>query len=233
MSTTPVPHPHDVTEPPVYPRGTVRALLDTDHVTPATRAALRARLADDPGAAAPRALDADAYAVLRAACARLVPQPDRGTPDGDPPVDVAAMIDARLADGPGDGWRYAVLPADAEAYRRGLAALDAHARATFGAPFAALDGAARDAALGAAQRGAVGDDPLGVPGWAGGPAARWFEELLAEACECYYSHPLAQEEIGYAGMADVPAWRALGLDVVDPREPRPVEPRPLGAAARG
>ncbi len=199
--------------PDRYPRGTVRALLDTPHVTPATRAALRARLAGPAGA--PRFFDAGAYATLRAACARLLPQPERGGDGEDPAVDVAAMIDERLAGGSGDGWRYAELPPDPDAYGCGLAALDVRARAAYAAEFAALDGARQDAVLAGAQRGDAGG------GGHGGAGARWFEELLAEAVECYYSHPYAQEEIGYAGMADVPSWDRLGLDALEPREPRP------------
>lgn len=202
---------------PRYPRGTVRALLDTAHVTPATRAALRARLDGDGRAAsgcdaAPRFLDAPALATLRAACARLVSQPD-----GAPPIDLVAMVDARLAAGAGNGWRYAALPPDGDAYRVGARGLDESARAAYGVAFAALTAAHQDALLHAVQSGAVRGGA-----WDTVPPARWFEELLAELVECYYSHPLAQEEIGYVGMADVPGWPALGLDVLDAREPRPL-----------
>ena len=72
--------------------------------------------------------------------------------------------------------------------------------------------------------------------WDTVPPVRWFEEMLAELVECYYSHPLAQEDIGYVGMADAPGWPALGLDVLDPREPRPLArpfARPLGRGQDG
>lgn len=193
---------------PTYPPGTVRALLDGQHVTEPTRAALRLRLAD--GAAAPRYFDADALATLVAVCARLVPQPERRQP-----IDLAATIDARLAEGRGDGWRYAALPPDGEAYRRGLGAIDESATAMFGAPYAALDAARQDAVLLAVQRGEVAGG-----GWHALPAARFFEELLTEAVAAYYSHPLAQEEIGYVGMADAPGWQRIGLDELESREPR-------------
>jgi hypothetical protein len=39
------------------------------------------------------------------------------------------------------------------------------------------------------------------------------------ATETYYAHPLAQEEIGYAGMADARGWRAIGLDEREAHEP--------------
>ncbi len=198
---------------PNYPPYTVRALLDTGFVTPATRAALRARLDAIPEA--PRFFDAAAYATLRAVCARLIPQPDRGTPTSDPPVDIAAMLDARLAAGTSDGWRYATLPPDPEAHRLGLAGLDQHARVIFGMPFTQLDDARQDATLSAVQRGLARGTA-----WTTLPAPRFFEELLAEVTAGYYSHPLAQEEIGYVGMADAPGWDRVGLGELVRREPR-------------
>lgn len=194
-----------------YPSGTVRALLETDLVTPQTRAVLRARL-DDGGRDAPRCLDPRELTTLRAACARLLPQPHRARP-----VDLAACIDRRLATGTGDGWRYAAMPPDREAYRLGLRGLNESAHALFGGEFATLDGARQDAVLLAVQRGTAAG-----PAWEVVPPGRFFEELLVGVAECYYSHPLAQEEIGYVGMADVPGWHALGLDEREPREPLPV-----------
>ena len=194
---------------PAYPPGTVRALLDTDHVTSPTRAVLRARLADD-GWGAPRFLDPHAFLTLRSACARLVPQLER--PD---PVNLAAALDARLARAEGNGWRYATMPPDPDAYALGLRGLDEHAHAAYGAPFARLDATRQDAVLRAVQCGAVRGGA-----WDEVPAQTFFVELLADVTECYYGHPLAQEEIGYVGMADAPGWRAIGLDELAPREPR-------------
>lgn len=189
-----------------YPAGTVRALLSTDAVTAPTRAALKERLAR-PVAVAPRFLSDDAFATLRAACARLLP---------DPRIDVAGPIDARLADGTGDGWRYDALPPDGEAYRRGLAGIDQAARDVFGDGFAALPPDGQDLVLVAVQ----GGTPAGEA-WRGLPAGRFFEELLTEAAELYFAHPLAQEAIGYAGMADAPGWTRIGLDEREAREPVP------------
>jgi len=202
---------------PCYPAGSVRSLLKTDHVSPATRAALRARL-DAPPVDEPRFFVAAEFATLRAVCARLIPQ------DGlERPVDLAGSIDTRLADGGGDGWRYDALPPDGKAYRAGLAALEAVVRSGHGAGFEGLDGAAQDALLGAVQRGEIA-------GWSGPPPDRWFEEVLAEVAEAFYAHPLAQEEIGYAGMADRPGWTGIGLDEREEREPLAVA---TGGADRG
>ena len=189
-----------------YPVGTVRALLDSDLVTAPTAATLRQRLAGlepHPDVLGPLA------ATLAAVCARLIPQADRM-----PPIDVAGALHARLASGIGDGWRYAALPPDEVAWRSGLRGIDETARAGFDGDFAALAADEQDDVLRAVQtgtaRGAV---------WRTMPSARFFEDLLAAAVEAYYAHPLAQEEIGYAGMADAHGWRAIGLDQREPQEP--------------
>jgi len=131
-------------------------------------------------------------------------------------VPVAAMIDVRLADGSGKGWRFDVMPADRDAYALGLRGIDEHAHATYGAAFRSLPTVHQDEVLLDVQRATVRG-----AAWQRVPAARFFVELLAEVTECYYSHPLAQESIGYVGMADRPGWTAVGLDRLEAREPRP------------
>ena len=191
-----------------YPLGTVRALLGTDWVTRSTRDALQARLeAHHPRSG--RFFHPEALVTLRAACARLVPQPHRENP-----IDIAGCIDDRLAGATGNGWRYDTMPADEEAYRTGLAGLNETARLRYGAPFHLLGSPHQDDVLGRVQRGEAEGKT-----WEMLPAPRFFEELLAESVEFYYSHPLAQEEIGYVGMADVTGWHALGLDQLESREP--------------
>ncbi len=195
-----------------YPAGSVRSLLATDLVTGQTRRALQGRL-EREDTASPRYFDARSFATLQAVCALLIPQPERPNP-----IDLAGLIDDRLADRMGDGWRYDALPPDGEAYILGLRGTDQTARALFGDDFAELDSSSRQAVLLAVQ----GGRPPGTI-WQTLPAQRLFEELLAEVAEAYYSHPLAQEEIGYVGMADVPGWQAIGLDQLEAREPLPAD----------
>jgi hypothetical protein len=166
-------------------------LLAGNHVSPATRAALTARLTEVPSS--PRFLTPAEFAMLTAVCARLVP------PGGGGRRPIASLIDARLADGRGDGWRYADLPPDGEAFRAGLAMI----AALGGGDFAALDGEQQDAVLHIAQQA----------------CGRFFEELLAEVVERFYADPVVQVAIGYVGFADRPAWTAIGLDERDAREP--------------
>jgi len=194
-----------------YPSGTVRNLLDTDLVTAQTRRALQGRLEEER--VLPRFFDAHAFAVLCAVCTRLMPHLD-----GINLENIAGVIDKRLADGKGNGWRYDVLPADADTYTRGLQGLNESARASFNADFVNLDDSQQDEILRGVQRGeAIGET------WKALSASRFFEELLAELIECFYSHPLALEDIGYAGMADAKGWHNIGLNRLDPQEPRPLE----------
>ena len=170
-----------------------RALIESEATTAPTRAALLARLAAP--VTEPRFLESGAFATLRAVCARLLPGPAA--------IDIAGAIDTRLIRGEGDGWRYDSMPADGDAYAQGLAGIDRLTAERFGRSFVAASAAEQDAVLRATQT----------------QAPRFFEELLAEAGELFFAHPLAQSAIGYAGYADFPGWTAIGLDEHDPREP--------------
>jgi gluconate 2-dehydrogenase gamma chain len=199
---------HGSREDSRWPEGAVRALLNSDLVTPPTREALRRRLERDD-TKTPRFLERHDFLTLQAVCARLIPQPERLRP-----IDIAGQLDARLADGIGDGWRYAVMPPDRVAHVRGLQGLDETAEALFGAPFQVIGDDNQDAVLSTVQAGKA-------PGatWRELSAPYFFKELLAEVVDIYYAHPLAQEEIGYAGMADAHGWQAIGLNERDPHEP--------------
>ncbi len=185
----------------------MRALIESDLVTPPTRRALRERLRHRPGP--PRFFGRDAFAVISAACARLIPQPER-----ERPIDLAGLLDERLADGAGDGWRYARMPPDPVMHTEGTAGLDQTAREMFGYGFTQALDVERDAVLRAVQSG-------NAPGeiWSGVNAACYFEELLALLVDIYYAHPLALEEIGCVSMADAHGWQTIGLDERDAHEP--------------
>ena len=207
--------PSDNLPPDIYPVGSVRALMQTELVTPQTRQALAARLS--PIRETPRFLEADAFATLEAVCARLMPATPLPSPH-----DLSCMVDYRLAKGDGDGWRYAALPPDGQAYALALNAINARAQALHQTSFAQLHSAQQDAILVAVQTGSIAETAANVPQgredstasetWQRVPPKRFFEELLAELTQYYYSHPLAQEDIGYAGMADGRGWQKIGLN---------------------
>src|SRR5665213_1680215 len=78
----------------------------------------------------PRFFSPDEWLTLRAVCDRIMPQPkDR------PPVPLPSYVDQKMADGLLDGYRYAQLPPQGEAWRRGLGALDQAAEKAHGGPF--------------------------------------------------------------------------------------------------
>jgi len=187
---------------------TSQDLLPSPHVSAATYAALSQRLAETGAAYEPRFLAPETFRLLEAVGARLFPQPERRVP-----IPLAPAVDQRLAEGRADGWRYDALPPDREAYRLGLGGIQEIARSLFQADFEALTPAQQDEAIGAL----VGGDPPGAI-WQMLPAGRFFEEMLAELTETYYAHPWAQDEIGYVGYADLPAWTKIGLNEKEPRE---------------
>jgi gluconate 2-dehydrogenase gamma chain len=193
---------------PYYPTNTVRALLDTDQVTDATRQALVQRLQLLPHQ--PTFFSVSEFALLQAVCNRLVPQDN---PSGW--IDMASNIDKRLSEHKYDGWRYDTMPPDEDAYRLGLMGIEESTQLIFQQGFRNISAEQQDFILKAVQL-------MEAPGdiWKKLPADRFFEELLTEVTENYYSHPLAQEEIGYVGMADIPAWHRIGLNQLEDREPK-------------
>ncbi len=184
-------------------RGAIEAALTTPLVTDATREALRSRL--DWMAPPKRVLSTAAFATLQAVCERLIPQ----APDCEP-IDLASRLDASLAEGRGDGWRFDDLPPDAEAIELGLVGIEQAARAMFDQAFIALSPEDEDRVLAKVQDGSA-------PGvvWATVPPKRVFEELLGQLATLFYAHPRAQEAIGYIGMADAEGFWALGLNQRD------------------
>jgi hypothetical protein len=194
--------------PPFYEAGSVRMLIESDLVTPATRVALRARLAA-PMVVDPLFFGAAEFMTLCAVCDRLIPQPERPRP-----IDLCGSLDTLMASGSGDGWRYAHMPPDARAQADGLAGIEQAALGMYAAAFTTLTDAEQDDVLGAVQCGVA-------PGtvWEALDARRYFEELLALVVDIYYSHPLGAEEIGYAGMADAHGWQQIGLGQREEQDP--------------
>jgi gluconate 2-dehydrogenase gamma chain len=187
---------------------TSQDLLSSAHVSAATRAVLTQRLADTGAAYVPQFLAPETYRLLEAVAARLFPQPERPVP-----IPLAPALDQRLAEGRADGWRYDALPPDREAYRLGLGGVQEIAQSLFQAAFEQLVPSQQDAVI---QALASSNPPGAV--WQTLNAGRFFEEMLAELTETYYAHPWAQDEIGYVGYADLPAWTKIGLNEKEARE---------------
>jgi gluconate 2-dehydrogenase subunit 3-like protein len=163
----------------------------------------------------PRFFTATEWQTLVAVCGRILPQPtDR------PPVPLAAYVDQRLLGGRTDGFRHADLPRQDEAWRRGLAALDASARERHGARFHQLDASAQDSLLRETQQG-----KLSGPAWGDMPSKPFFEHrVIPDITAAYYAHPTAWNEIGFGGPASPRGYVRMGFDRRDPWEA--VEARP-------
>ena len=195
-----------------YPRGAVISLIGSDRMTDVTTSVLQERLVPSPQRAYQAVLNMRHTALLSAVAARLIPQDGRGAT-----VDLAGAFHRRLAEGTGKGWRYAELPAGAELYQRGLAALDTSASIMFDDGFTTLQPVQQNELLGLVQSGqATG------AAWEGVDQARWFEEILATMVDIFYAHPLASDEIGFAGLADARGWPDVGIGAREKHEPSPL-----------
>ncbi len=157
----------------------------------------------------PRFLDQTQWIVAVALCGCVVAQPaDR------PPVPVACMLDARLLENEGDGWRNARLPPLQDAWRIGLVALDAESRAAHDMTFAQLQHDAQRALLESMQRGEL----VGAA-WQGMPSALFFSErVLRDLYGAYYSHPASWSEMGFGGPANPRGYVRLYKNRRDPWE---------------
>ncbi|GAA3703453.1 hypothetical protein GCM10022268_11420 [Sphingomonas cynarae] len=198
----------------ILPADFVR-LLASDRVSRRTRAAMLDRMR------APVLPTATWTDLDRETVAALVAQV---LPGGGDDRDLADRILTGIADGPGDGWRFAALPPDAEAWRRGLATLNA---VTGG--FAMLPSAARADWLDRLADGEVGvaDDGTGLS-----PAqmALWFEDVRAETARTWMSLPATMAAIGYDGFAvggDRPRKQGYTRTGADDPEAWQIAPEPV------
>lgn len=104
----------------------------------------------------PKFFTADEFQTVGALAARIVPQPATR-----PPIPVAALVDDKLHQHKEDGYRHAGMPREAEAWRRGLKALDAEARHAFGCRFRELCGDDQDTLLARMQNGELKNEAWG------------------------------------------------------------------------
>lgn len=188
-------------------------LIASPAVAPRVRSTLAHRaIADDP-AYRPRALTAPQLDTLRRLADLVVPQPARGAEAGDGGrIDLAARVDAQLADGEGDGWRPADLPPDAVA--AGLA-LDALAGVD-------LDADLVDALVGG--RLAPAGSPLS-------PAQlqAWAEDARVDLVRHWLAHPASLARTGNDSFATRGVPEPRGFTVLAPGRREQWEPESLGA----
>jgi hypothetical protein len=144
-------------------------------------------------------------AAATALCDRLLGQ------DSEPKVLVVPQIDARLAEQETDGWRYADMPEDGQAWRDSLRFLDEDSRIACSCEFARASAEDQCAVIQAVQ-------DLGAKDWHGLDAAHVWSLWTRYACTAFYAHPLAWNEIGFPGPAYPRGYKNPGVDAREPFE---------------
>jgi len=138
----------------------------------------------------------------------------------EPKIPVLELVDARLAEGIIDGWRYADMPEDGDAFRVTFAGLDADARDARSRPFHELSW---DEQASVVQR--VQDLSDAEDTWRDLPAKHVWSLWTRYACAAFYSHPWAWNEMGFGGPAYPRGYKNLGLDAREPWEVRDITNR--------
>jgi hypothetical protein len=138
-------------------------------------------------------------ATAEALCDQLLAQHD------EPRIPVAALIDVRLATGETDGWHYADMPPDVDAWRQSLAFLDDDARAAHARSFAQLGRREQAGLVQAVQE-------CSAKPWHGLPATHVWSLWTRYVCAAFYSHPWSWNEIGFPGPAYPRGYKNIGID---------------------
>ncbi|MGH3291974.1 MAG: gluconate 2-dehydrogenase subunit 3 family protein [Trebonia sp.] len=124
-------------------------------------------------------------------------------------VPILEMVDARLAAGETDGWRYADMPEDGQAWRDTLGCLDKDAHDRCGTGFADAPRPDQVAIIQAVQDASE---------WHGMPAPRVWSLWTRYACTALYSHPHAWSEMGFPGPAYPRGYKNAGVGKLEPFE---------------
>jgi hypothetical protein len=130
---------------------------------------------------------------------------------GETTVDLARMVDTRLAENQTDGWHYDTMPRDSQAWRASLEAINEDAHEHFGDDFAECTLDQQRELLEAVRT--WGDDR-----WHGLPPAQVWSLWTRYAATAFYSHPAVWNEIGFGGPAYPRGYKNLGVDKREPFE---------------
>lgn len=191
----------------LYPDGTIQQLLHTDAISVTTKAVLEERLSEKQ--VAPAYLSALHFRILTILCRHLLALADEAFA-----ARIASEIDTRLTEDRSNGWRYQQMPPDRKAYERALDALEEAAQNSCQTGFEGLAAEQQLMLMHQLQAGGIQGE-----NWEKPLQSHFFEELLCEATELFYSYPYAQNEIGFVGMADTQGWKKIGLNERQSPEP--------------
>ncbi|EHH67737.1 gluconate 2-dehydrogenase subunit 3 family protein [Gluconobacter morbifer] len=206
-----------MTTPPESP-----AFLTSDHISHRTRNILLSRMEQET-LSRPEVLSLSAFAVLDALIPVLLPQ-DSVLPGH--PLNLAVRIDRALA-GPRDGWRFAELPPDAQAWEAALLTLDDVSVRRHGMRVLHLAADLRGELLDDLLAGTIGLQAKGrlTPA----QMQRWSGDLRADVVECFLSDPTVQAALGISanltgGDDIIQGFHSVSPDSREDFEPSPTAP---------
>lgn len=154
-------------------------------------------------------------AVATILCDHLLGQHDEPTPGAKIPI--VNLVDSRLAEQQTDGWHYYDMPADGQAWRDTLAALDAEAHERFDTGFAACSADQQASMIQTVQDRGSGQ-------WHELNAKHVWSLWTRYACTAFYSHPSVWNEIGFSGPAYPRGYKNAGVDRLEPFEVHDAKP---------
>jgi hypothetical protein len=174
-----------------------------------TRKLLTMRVEQPPSI---RYFTADQARFWRTVFEHLIPQHDR-TPNRRVPI--VEPLDERLYQNRSIGYRFEKMPPDREAFRLGEQAIHEEAEMLFGSRFIDLPHHQQDLVL-----QAIHDKKTQAASsiWQQMSIARFWQLLMQDALEAYYSHPWAWDEIGFGGPAYPRAYTRLERGEPEPWE---------------
>ena len=143
--------------------------LDQPHITQ-KKEEIRLKSLSATGVSEPEFFTLRELNSLKALCAIAIPQLHQ-----DWEIDLAGVIDSRLALGEGKGWRYGVLPPDELMFREALSAIEKLA----GKPLYELTPVEQRDLFPRISR-------IDTPNW----MSFFWNEFLVEVTEEYFNHPL-------------------------------------------
>lgn len=194
-------------QPGYYPG--FSTLSQTPFWEDATRDVVETRVSDPPKR---RFFTEAEWSFWELVFSHLVPQTDR---TADRQVPLLPPLDERLYQNKTAGYRYEDMPQDREVYRLGIEAIEAEAQVQFAGAFANLPYRDRERVL---QAIAEGKPQGGRDIWKRMSVKRFWQLMMGDAAEAYYSHPWAWDEIGFGGPAYPRAYTRLERGEPEPWE---------------
>jgi hypothetical protein len=184
-------HPLAPREQPGYYPGH-RTLAQQAYWDDATRRVVLDRVNNVPPL---RFFTAEEATVMQAVVDRILPQDDRIAAKR---ISILNVIDKRLYDDIQDGYRFDGMPKDREAFHLGIKGIEAIAQKLYQRPFEVLEAPEQDRVLETLHDG---NPPAGEAFWKQMSVTHFWQLVVQDCIEGYYSHPYAWDEIGFGGPA--------------------------------